>query len=148
MSFSRDVKLELGQQLPAASHCRRAELSGVVFGAGVFDIGPGGRYAIRVSMKLPATARHVLALLKTFDVSALLRTVNVSPLGLRYEVVLGDELRDLQLLNELGILSDGLRLQMTVPSRLVRRRCCLESFVRGLFLGCGSAYYAGQLGAL
>jgi DNA-binding protein WhiA len=138
ISYSRDVKLELGQTLPPAEHCRQAELAGILYGAGVFEIGPGGRYNLRVSVKLPATARHVLALLKSFGVSALLRTMTVSPLGLRYEVILGDEPRDLQLLNELGILSDDLQLRMTVPRRLVERRCCLESFARGLFLGCGS----------
>ena len=42
------------------------------------------------------------------------------------------------MLNELGVLSDDLRVQMTVPRRLVERRCCLVAFLRGLFLGCGS----------
>ena len=93
---------------------------------------------MRVSLGLPATARHVLGLLKGFGVESSLRTVDAAPLGLRYEVVLGDEARDLQLLNELGVLSDDLRVQMTVPRRLVERRCCLVAFLRGLFLGCGS----------
>ncbi len=144
MSFARDVKLELGQTMPASEHCRKAELSGLLFGAGVFDIGPGGRYTMRISVKRPATARHLLALLKSFGVAAMLRTVSAAPLGLRYEVVLGDQPRDLQLLNELGILSDGMRLQMTVPPRLVRQRCCLEAFVGGLFLGCGSISSPGS----
>jgi DNA-binding protein WhiA len=138
VTFARDVKLELGQIVPAAEHCRRAQLSGILFGAGVFEIGAGGRYSLRVSLKLPATARHLLALLKPFGTQALVRTMSVTPVGLRYEVVLGDEARDLQLLNELGVLSDDLRLQMTVPRRLVERRCCLAAFLRGLFLGCGS----------
>ncbi|HET6495968.1 MAG TPA: DNA-binding protein WhiA [Thermoleophilia bacterium] len=138
MTFARDVKLELGQIVPQAEHCRRAQLSGMLFGAGVFEISAGGRYSVRISVKLPATARHVLGLLKSFGAVALLRTMSVQPLGLRYEVVLGDGPRDLQLLNELGVLSDDLRLQMSVPRRLVERRCCLEAFLRGLFLGCGS----------
>lgn len=138
MTFARDVKLELGQTQLTTEHCRRSELSGMVFGAGVFEIGPGGHYNVRVSVKLPATARHLLALLKSFGVTALLRTMSVTPLGLRYEVVLGDAPRDLQLLNELGILSDDLRLQLRVPRRLIERRCCLAAFVRGLFLTCGS----------
>lgn len=144
MSYSRDVKLELGQVVPEAGHCRRAQLSGVLFGAGVFEIAAGGRYSVRVSVKLPATARHVLGLLKSFGVVALLRTMSVPPLGLRYEVVLGDGPRDLQLLNELGVLSDDMRLQMSVPRRLVERRCCLEAFLRGLFLGCGSISAPGS----
>src|SRR5450759_5257684 len=138
MSFTRDVKLELGAVVPAAAHCRRAQLSGILFGAGVFEIGAGGHFGVRVSLGLPATARHVLGLLKGFDVESSLRTMDAAPLGLRYEVILGDEARDLQLLNELGVLSDDLRVQMTVPRRLTERRCCLTAFLRGLFMGCGS----------
>jgi DNA-binding protein WhiA len=138
VGFTRDVKLELGTVVPAAAHCRRAQLSGILFGAGVFEIGAGGHFGVRVSLGLPATARHVLGLLKGFGVESSLRTMDAAPLGLRYEVILGDEARDLQLLNELGVLSDELRVQMTVPRRVVERRCCLTAFVRGLFLGCGS----------
>ncbi len=98
---------------------------------------------MRVSLGLPAAARHVLALLKPFGVEASLRTMSAAPLGLRYEVTLGDEDRDLQLLNELGVLSDDLQLQMRVPRRLVERRCCLVAFLRGLFLGCGSVSAPG-----
>lgn len=138
MGFTRDVKLELGTVVPAAQHCRRAQLSGILFGAGVFEIGAGGHFGVRVSLGLPAIARHVLGMLKAFGVESSLRTMNAAPLGLRYEVLLGDEARDLQLLNELGVLSDDLRVQMTVPRRLVERRCCLTAFLRGLFMGCGS----------
>jgi DNA-binding protein WhiA len=138
VGFTRDVKLELDTVVPALAHCRRAQLSGIVFGAGVFEIGAGGHFGVRLSLGLPATARHVLGLLKGFAVESSLRTVDAAPLGLRYEVLLGDEARDLQLLNELGVLSDELRVQMTVPRRLVERHCCLTSFLRGLFLGCGS----------
>jgi len=144
LSFARDVKLELGQSMPTAEHCRRAELAGIVFGAGVFEIAAGGRYSVRISLKLPASARHVLALLKSFGVTAEVRTMSAAPQGLRYEVVLGDEPRDVQLLNELGVLSDELRLRLLVPGRLVERACCREAFVRGLFLGCGSISTPGQ----
>ena len=138
MGFTRDVKLELVTVMPAADHCRRAQLSGLLFGAGVFEISAGGHFGVRVSVALPAVARHVLALLKPLRVDASLRTVDSAPIGLRYEVLLGDEGRDLQVLNELGVLSDELAVQMTVPRRLVERRCCLVAFLRGLFLGCGS----------
>jgi DNA-binding protein WhiA len=143
VAFTRDVKLELGTIVPSPEHCRRAQLSGVFFGAGVFDLGAGSHFAVRVSLGLPAIARHVLALLKPFGVEASLRTMSAAPLGLRFEVALGDEDRDLQLLNELGVLSDDLRLQMKVPRRLVERRCCLVAFLRGLFLGCGSVSAPG-----
>ncbi len=98
---------------------------------------------MRVSVGLPAVARHLLALLKPLHVDASLRTADSAPLGLRYEVILGDEGRDLQVLNELGVLSDELTVQMQVPRRLVERRCCLVAFLRGLFLGCGSVSAPG-----
>ena len=138
MGFTKDVKLELVTVMPAADHCRRAQLSGLLFGGGVFEILAGGHYGVRVSTGLPAVARHLLALLKPLRVDASLRTADSAPLGLRYEVILGDEGRDLQVLNELGVLSDELNVQMQVPRRLVQRRCCLVAFLRGLFLGCGS----------
>lgn len=138
MGFSRDVKLELGTLVPGAEHCRKAQLSGLLFGAGTFEIGAGNRYGVRLSLGLPATARHALALLKPFGVDAGVRTADSPPVGLRYEVVLGDDERALQLLNELGVLSDELRVQMQVPRRLLQRHCCVVSFLRGLFLGCGT----------
>ncbi len=143
MSFTRDVKLELAKVFPTAAHCRRAQLSGLLFGAGVFEIGAEGRFGVRVSVAHPAVARHLLALLKPLGVEPSLRTVDSAPVGLRYEVLLGDEGRDLQLLNELGVVSDDLTLQMAVPRRLVERRCCLIALVRGLFLGCGSTSAPG-----
>jgi len=138
VGFTKDVKRELVTVMPAADHCRRAQLSGLLFGGGIFEILAGGHYGVRVSTGLPAVARHLLALLKPLRVDASLRTADSAPIGLRYEVILGDEGRDLQVLNELGVLSDELNVQMQVPRRLVQRRCCLVAFLRGLFLGCGS----------
>ena len=48
MGFAREVKLELGTVMPAAEHCRRAQLSGILFGAGVFEICAGGHFGVRV----------------------------------------------------------------------------------------------------
>ena len=143
MPFSRDVKLELGTVVPETEHCRKAQLSGLLFGAGTFEIGAGSRYGVRLSLGLPATARHALALLKPFGVEAEVRTVDSAPIGLRYEVMVSDEARGLQLLNELGVLSDDLRVQMLAPGRLLQRHCCLVAFLRGLFLGCGSVSAPG-----
>ncbi len=147
MGFAREVKLELGTVLPETVHCRRAEISGILYGAGTFEIGAGGHLGVRVSLALPATARRTLALLKPMGVEAALRTVTSAPIGLRYEVVLGGEeaaQSDLQLLSDVGVLSDDLLVQMTVPRRIVERRCCVVAFLRGLFLGCGSISAPGS----
>jgi hypothetical protein len=138
VSFSQDVKRELAALVPAAAHCRQAQLSGLLFGAGTFEISAGGQYAVRLSFSLPAVARHALALLRPYHVAPQVRTVSGGPVGRRYEVVLDDREAGLQVLNETGVLSDALRLQLRAPSRLLQRRCCVVAFVRGMFLGCGS----------
>ena len=138
MSFSQEVKRELAALVPAEPHCRRAQLAGLVFGAGTVDLGAGRRLTVRVSVALPATARQLLALLRPYGVVPQLRTADTAPVGRRYEVIFGDGPPDLQLLNEIGVLTDGFQVRMTPPQRVVERRCCLAAFVRGLFLGCGS----------
>jgi DNA-binding protein WhiA len=143
VSFSQDVKRELDTVVPETEHCRRAELSGVIFGAGTFEIASGGKYTVRASLALPATARRVLALLKPFGADAELRTVDTPPIGRRYEVVLGDGERHLHLLRELGVFSGVHTLRATVASRIVVRRCCLVSHLRGMFMGCGSISMPG-----
>ncbi len=137
MAFSRDVKRELAAIVPSEGHCRRAQLSGLLFGAGTFSMGAGGRIAVRVTVSLPAVARNALALLRPYEAEAELRTVSSPPGGRRYEVVLGGE-PDLQLLNEAGVLSDAMQLHLAAPARIVERRCCVVAFVRGLFQGCGT----------
>jgi DNA-binding protein WhiA len=138
MTFTQEVKRELDALLPAEEHCRRAQLSGVVFGAGTLDLGGAGQLTVRVSLALPATARHVLTLLHAYGVTPELRTVDTPPLGRRYEIVLGEGARELQVLNEIGVLTDTCKVRMRVPRRIVERHCCLVAYVRGTFLACGS----------
>ena len=138
MSFAQDVKRELAAIVPAEEHCRRAQLSGLLFAAGTFEIASGGQYTVRVSSRLPAVARSVLLLLRTMGAHAELRTADTPPAGLRYEVVLGDDPRHLQILNEVGVLSDSFQVRIGVPVRIVARHCCRVAFARGAFLGCGS----------
>jgi DNA-binding protein WhiA len=144
MSFTRDVKRELAGLPLGDERSRQAELSGLLFGAGTFEIASGGQYAVRVSLGLPAVVRRLVALVHSFSVVVELRTVQTAPLGLRYEAVLGDDARQLQLLNELGVLSDSFRFQGRVPKRLVERRPSAEAFVRGAFLACGSVSMPGD----
>jgi DNA-binding protein WhiA len=144
MSFTREVKRELATVTPDAEHCRRAQLSGLIFSAGTFDISGHGHFEVRLSLGLPAVARCALGLVKSFAVEAELRTVSGAPSGPRYEVVFSDEGRDLQLLTEVGVLNDSQHVQWSVPPRIVTRHCCLVSFLRGMFLGCGSISAPGS----
>lgn len=142
-SFTAEVKRELCMLVPAEDHCRRAQLAGLVFAAGTVELGAGGRFAVRVALTLPAATRNLLALLRPYGVSPQLRTVETAPVGRRLEVILGDRPRELQVLNEIGVLTDDYRVRLAVPRRVVRRHCCLVAFLRGGFLGCGSVSAPG-----
>ncbi len=144
MSFTQDVKRELDTLAPTTERCRRAQASGLMFGAGTVDLGPGGQFALRVSVGLAATARRLLGLLRPYGLQTELRAVQTAPVGRRYEVLVRAQGRGLQTLNELGVVSDDYRVRFVVPERIVRRHCCLTAFVRGMFLGCGSISTPGS----
>ena len=77
--------------VPADEHCRRAQLTGLVFGAGIFEISGDGHETVRMSVGLPATARHLLALVRDLRRDRRAAHRRAAPPGLRYEIVLGDE---------------------------------------------------------
>ncbi len=138
MTFTQEVKRELCAVALVEAHCGRAEAAGIIFGGGTIEIGSHGHVAVRVTTSLPATARRLLSLLRAYRVETELRTVQTSPVGLRYEVVLDDVGRGMQVLNELGVLTDSFQVRVAIPERLIQRKCCLVAFLRGMFLGCGS----------
>lgn len=144
MTFTQDVKRELCAVEPSSSHCGLAEASGIIFGAGTVEIASRGHVAVRVTTGMAATARRLLNLLRVYRVDIELRTVQTAPVGRRYEVVLDDVGHGMQVLNELGVLSDSFQVRVEIPDRVVRRRCCLVAFLRGMFLGCGSISAPGS----
>jgi len=124
VSFTQDVKRELAAIVPAESHCARAQLSGLLFAAGTFEIASGGQYTVRVSSRLPARRPFGALVAAAHGYARRAAHADTPPAGLRYEVVLGDDPRHLQVLNEAGVLSDSFRVQLGVPARIVARRCC------------------------
>jgi DNA-binding transcriptional regulator WhiA len=121
-SFSRDVRLELAALEHERACCQTSELSALLAVNG--HAWQDGAWAI--ALDLPATARRVFRLAKAHR-------------GLVPE--LSHETPD----GRSGALSvilrpeDGFSLDvLAVDLRGLRRRCCRRSFLRGLFLGCGS----------
>ena len=144
MTFTQEVKRELCSVQPVEAHCSLAEASGIIFGAGTAEIASRGHVAVRVTTGMAATARRLLSLLRVYRVDIELRTVQTAPVGRRYEVVLDDVGRGMQVLNELGVLSDSFQIRVAIPERVIKRKCCLVAFLRGMFLGCGSISAPGS----
>ncbi len=139
MSFTAQVKDELSRVEGSCSECALAQLSAIVRVCGTLSFRGPGRYSIRVSTETGAVARTMIKLThELFDLETRL-TVRHSNLhktrNYLIEIPEQDELEED--LMRLGILVPGRGLSTGAPVRLLQRRCCRSSFLRGAFMAGG-----------
>ncbi|MFA5801850.1 MAG: DNA-binding protein WhiA [Thermoleophilia bacterium] len=145
MTFTTLVKQELSHVSRIRGCCRTAELAALFRAAGSFHIKPGDQYGLHASFGLSATARTTVSLIRSFDLPVEIRVREERRLGphKRYEIYLEGGSRLVQFLNEIGVLSDQMSLQDKIPDRIIKRKCCQASFLRGAFLASGSVSAPG-----
>lgn len=139
MSHISEVKEELARIWASKRCCRLAELSALLHLEGSLHLGSGERLVLHTESENAAVARKMFRLLKElFSLSPELRVERAPRLRGHncYQLVLSGEGLP-QVLNELGLLDDSLLPVLGVPPRVVRRRCCGISYLRGAFLGGG-----------
>lgn len=143
-SFTRAVREELARVGERRRCCRLAEVAALVRTTGSFHIRGGDtdeeRYGLHLTTSVQAAARLVFTHFRSFGAEADLLTRREAHFKRRllYEVHLRGSAAMLQALNELGTLSDSFRLEMGLPWRLLKRRCCKAAFLRGVVIGAGS----------
>ncbi len=120
MSFSSDVKAELGELNPRARHCQLAELAGMVSQVGALSQGQ-----LSMPEDNPLLLKKFFTLLsKTstiFNISA-----RLSPEGTQ------------QVLTALKLSASDGHIPDTVDGLLLQQPCCKSSYLRGAFLASGS----------
>ncbi len=143
MSFSANVKEEMtGLPLEGYGCCAQSELAGVVLAAGSLHRKDGVLRA-EITTESPNIARRVYRLIK--------RLYGVAPeieqherrrlnRNFSYSVVLGHDTAARKLLVDCGLLGG----EGSIPRALVRKSCCRNALLRGLFLGCGSMSDPGR----
>ena len=137
MSYSPQTKEELCRFAPDSVCCLLAELSGIVSAAGsVIDRG-GGEKRLSIETENNAVARRAFRLLRdVFDVQPELVTLKRSRLGGRsaYRIEVSG--------SEASFVLEGCGIAVGqrrgVPREITVRKCCRMSFLRGVFLACGS----------
>lgn len=146
MSFTTSVKQELNHVTRERTCCRTAELAALFRAAGSFHIQGKDVFGLDASFGLSATARTAVSLVKSFDLPVEIRVREEKRLRQRkrYEIYLEGGSRLVQFLNEIGVLSDSMSLQENLPQRLIKRKCCQASFLRGAFLASGSVNEPGK----
>jgi len=118
MSFSSDVKDELGRQINPARHCQMAELAALLNFCGNYGKDKAGRYTIGFQTENEVVARKGFTLLKkTFNID----TEN----GLNENVMH-------------AVLAKFGSPREPVSSLLIKNTCCQRAFLRGAFLCIGS----------
>ena len=137
MSYSSDTKIELCRITPENVCCDLAELSGIVSAAGAVQLRGGGGRRLIIETENDAVATRCLALIgRLFELQPELATYTKARLGGRklYRIILdgGDASF---VMHRCGIEFGQRRL---VPKDVTARKCCRMSFLRGLFLACGS----------
>lgn len=141
-SFSENVKEELLRTAPERPCCMLSELSAITRHLGTLILRGRGRMALRFHAPSTALAKRILVLLK--------RRLKIAPqivfheehrFGRHREVFLdlqeADTHRLLTALQMLKTGENGLTLQR-MPRNTMSKRCCQRSYIRAVFLCCGS----------
>ena len=148
MSFSSDVKSELARVETTKSCCMLAEIAGFLRASSSIRI-IGGRFGIVASTESAAVARHFKVLIENYfhnkvdlTIGGSLRPGSQGKRGKNtYYINISPEEKSMHILRETGMLlikggddyfSDG------IYPPIVRSKCCKRSYLRGMFLSCGT----------
>ncbi|HAB94416.1 MAG TPA: DNA-binding protein WhiA [Lachnospiraceae bacterium] len=145
MSFSSKVKAEIAANIPSSRHCRIASIAALLDCFGQFEQEKAGNIRLFLNVDNRDATRKLFTLVnKTINIgSRLLIPAGKSCRETRGRVDAGlpaeaakELARRLKLLDEDGKLcADG---RWRVDPSLLDRSCCKRSFLRDMFLCCGS----------
>ncbi len=144
MSFSAEVKEELGKYVSQARHCQIAELAAILHYQGHLVRGENGKIQLQIVTENPTVLRKSFTILnKAFNIetSELEQQCLQSHKNSVYTIVLEKEEEILQLFQAIklfddeGVLHD---LRDGVSSEIIKQYCCRRAFIRGAFLCLGS----------
>lgn len=144
MSFSREVKDELSKMLPAARHCKIAEIAAIISMCGCIRIDEFDHYTIVIDTENSAVSRKFYQLVKEgFHISPQLcvKTNGYQKRGHTYRIMIEQHedaveiLKATKLMNSQGQLEEDLSIHNSV---IIQQSCCKRAFIRGCFLATGS----------
>ena len=149
MSFSQDVKGELARVELSKKCCMLAEIAGFLRESGSVRLLGGGKFGIVATTENAATARHFKVLIESYFRNKVSMEIGESQrpgsrnrkVRNRYYLNIGPEEKSMQILRETGMMliregddyfSDG------IYQPIVKSKCCKRSYLRGMFLSCGT----------
>ena len=143
MSFSGEVKEELGLQISSARHCQIAETAAFISMCGSVMIDSDERYSVKIHTENLSVARKCFTLLqKTFNIRTEISIRrNLSKQSTSYWLLVKNHEEALRLLQATKLLTREGDVQeelSLVKNTVVQQYCCKRAFIRGAFLVSGS----------
>ena len=138
MSFSSELKTELGKVYDSARHCRIAQLAAIVcFSGNIAEDESRGRF-LAVSSENPAAVLCAADLVKKLlDISCEVDTVRSSR-NLKSFSVNVDLEKYPEIMETLKFVKTGGGEELPDISALTGKNCCKRAFLRGAFIAAGS----------
>lgn len=136
MSFSEDVKRELGNRIGSQRHCKVAEIAAICFCCGGVTETSEGRKILYFETEHDYIANKCFTLLKkTYNID-----FGVLSEGRFFKIAVDDEEMTQQILSSVKMISaEGNFVKEEIVSPiLIRSSCCKRAFLRGMYLCCGS----------
>ena len=144
MSFSSEIKEELGKYISRNRHCQIAELAAIIHYQGHLVRGEKGQLQLQITTENPSVLRKCFTILnKAFNIE----TAEMEEECLQnhknsvYTIVLEKEedilniFQAIKLLDDEGVLHD---LRDCINPVILEQYCCRRAFTRGAFLCIGS----------
>lgn len=143
MSFSGEVKEELGLQISSARHCQIAEMAAFISMCGSVMIDSNERYSVKLHTENLIVARKCFTLLqKTFNIRTEISIRrNLSKQSTSYWLLVKNHEEALRLLQATKLLTREGDVQeelSLVRNTVVQQYCCKRAFIKGAFLVSGS----------
>ena len=144
MSFSSDVKEELGKYVSRNRHCQIAELAAIIHYQGHLARGEAGQLQLQITTENPSVLRKCFTILnKAFNIetSEMEEECLQNHRNSVYTIVLEKEedilsiFQAIKLIDDEGVLHD---LRDRLNAKIVEQYCCRRAFMRGAFLCIGS----------
>lgn len=139
LSFSRETKHELARIFPEKKCCRLAELAGLIRLKGTMCFNEQQTLGLLVTTESAPIARKIFSLWKElYQVEPKISMHRRKKL--QKKIVYGVYSYSLpdKMLKELGLLNREGKFTMGIRKKLISKKCCQRSYLRGVFLAAGS----------
>lgn len=143
MSFSADVKKEIGQIVSKEYECQIAELGAIISMCGNIKISEDDEYTLSLRMENVVVARKCFTLLKeAFNINTdIVVKQHKSKKHHIYEVIITDTMEAFSVLNAVGLIDEfgdvGENLSL-LSNELIQTEYSRRAYLRGAFLASGS----------